>query len=76
NCLRSVSTGLVSIRYFCGLDGTVLAGKPWTRLTVKAVKLPGNPAPDESVLEVVASGTLASTPVPEQTYKQTTCVRP
>ncbi|MNN60376.1 hypothetical protein D3C81_1755530 [compost metagenome] len=31
NCLRSVSAGLVSIRYLCGLLRTLLSGRPCTR---------------------------------------------
>ena len=33
NDLRSVSTGLVSIRYLCGLDGDLVSGRPVTRVT-------------------------------------------
>src|SRR5450830_344697 len=36
NCLRSVSTGLVSIRYFCGLDRPEVSGKPCTRVMLVA----------------------------------------
>src|SRR5471032_829872 len=34
NCLRSVSTGLVSIRYFCGLERAEVSGRPCTRATL------------------------------------------
>src|SRR3989344_6422029 len=55
NCWRAVSTGLVSIRYFCGCDTGCVPGRPCTRAMLWL-------ATGDGLSPVVAAGATGVTP--------------